>query len=313
MSFFMLLMVCGSALAQKKTDDAKIKSMGDKACDCCSEISVDQPKDSIVSSINECIRSITTASQLEDTMQSLMEAVEKTESSVEGDTTVVGDGRNIVIYMDENFDEIQEYMFRNCKAVKFLMNSNNTKTELSMSKNKKALEYYKEGQDYSSEEKYDMAVVSFNKAVKADPKFVFAWDNLGISYRKMGNYKEAIKCYQKSLEIDPKGTMPLQNMAVAYEFLKDYKQSAATYVKFIDLYPDNPEGYFGAGRVFYISEEYAKGVDNMFKAYLLYEEAKSPYINDALQNLRYYYSDLEKKGKLDIFKEAAKNNNIDLD
>ena len=50
----------------------------------------------------------------------------------------------------------------------------------------------------------------------------------------------------------------------------------------------------------------------MFKAYLLYTKAKSPYVNDATQNLHYYYADLEKKGKLEIFKEAAKNNKIDI-
>lgn len=192
------------------------------------------------------------------------------------------------------------------------MSSNNQLLDYSMSKNKKALAQYEEGVAYEAKEMYDMAIVSYSKAVKIDSKFSFAWDNLGLCYRKRGNYKEAIKCYEKSLELDPKGTMPLQNIAVAYEYLKDYKNSSLTYEKLIALHPDNPEGYFGAGRVFYLNENYEKGVDYMFKAFKLYNETRSPYVSDAQQNLQYYYGDLEKKGKLNIFKDAAKNNKIDI-
>ena len=232
----------------------------------------------------------------------------KTETdSVTGKKTI-----NHTIIVDENFDEIQRYMLENCPNVKYLMSVHEVKGKNSMSKNKKALEYYEEGLAYSAQEKYDLAIVSYNKAVKKDPNFAFAWDNLGMSYRRRGNYKEAIKCYKKSLEVDPQGKMPLQNMAVAYGLLQDYKQSATTYEEYIKLYPNDPEGYFGAGRTHYLAGNYEKGVDNMFKAYKLYNEAQSPYINDAQQLIATFYNDLKEKGKLDIFTEAAKNNNIQI-
>jgi cytochrome c-type biogenesis protein CcmH/NrfG len=37
-----------------------------------------------------------------------------------------------------------------------------------------------------------------------DPEFAFAWDNLGISYRRLNNYDKAIDAYSKSIAIDPK-------------------------------------------------------------------------------------------------------------
>lgn len=299
--FALLLLLSVTGQAQ---DNSKIKTIADKACDCSKKINTSLKKDKIIEEINSCINAQTLLSQI-TAINTEVEASAKSK-----DTT--GGKKNYTIVMDENFKEIQAYMFDNCPSVKFLMATNDDANGKSLSKNKKALQYYQEGQDYSTQEKYDMAVVSYNKAVKADPKFVFAWDNLGISYRRLNNYKEAIKCYQKSLEIDPEGTMPLQNIAIAYEYLKDYKQASLHYEKVIKAFPDSPEGYYGAGRTFYIDENYEKGVDYMFKAYLMYTAAKSPYVNDAQTVLASYYKDLKEKNKLDIFNQAAKNNNINV-
>ncbi|NDI98578.1 tetratricopeptide repeat protein [Flavobacterium sp. LaA7.5] len=296
-----------AAIAQ---DDDSIKSIGDKACECTKEISTDQVRDSIVNKINSCITTYIFENQMTKVLAQTGELVEEALSTK--NDTVVGEGKTITIIADKNFDEIQQYMFENCAAVKLLMFSNNVKSKKSMSKNKKALEYYQEGQNYLAQENYDMAIVSFNKAIKKDSEFAFAWDNLGISYRKRGNYKEAIKCYQKSLEVDPTGKLPLQNLGIAYEYLKEYKKSAEIYDKYIMQYPNDPEGYYGAGRMYYYAGNYAKGIDNAFKAYLMYKEMQSPYISDAQNVISVFYKDLKEKDKLDIFTEAAKNNNIQI-
>ena len=295
------------AIAQ---DDDSIKTIGDKACECTKEISTDQVRDSIVSKINSCITTYIFEDQMTKAVAETGELVEEVLSTK--NDTVVGEGKTITIIVDKDFDAIQQYMFENCYAVKVLMTSNNAESKYSMSKNKKALQFYEEGEAHLRREEYDMAIVSFNKAVKKDPKFAFAWDNLGISYRRRGNYKEAIKCYEKSLEVDPTGKLPLQNLGIAYEYLEDYKKSAEVYDKYILQYPNDPEGYYGAGRMYYYAGDYAKGVDNAFKAYLMYKEMQSPYISDAQNVISVFYKDLKEKGKLDIFTEAAKNNNIQI-
>jgi len=303
--FLATFLVCCTANAQ---DDDFIKTVAEDACPCTYKISVDQTRENVIEEINSCISGSTMKAQIMGL--NLKPEIDKAVAA-EGkpaDTTKV----TYTIIADKNFNEIQAYMFENCEAVKHLMASNNDILNKSLSKNKKAMAFYQEGQQYSAQEKYDMAIVSYNKAVKADPKFKFAWDNLGMSYRRMGNYKEAIKCYQRSLEIEPKGTMPLQNMAVAYEYLKDYKSAAETYEKFVNLYPNDPEGLYGAARMYFNLENYEKATDYIFKAYLMYTEQKSPYVNDALANIKQYYAELKKKNKLDIFREAAKNNKIDF-
>lgn len=307
-----VLAISSMATAQQKDEatQQKIRTVAEKACDCTREISTQQPRDSIVKQINSCI----TGQILVEQMKGLLgDTGKKAESAVQSKSdTIAGGGKNITIYMDENFDEIQSYMFANCPAVKVLMNSNNQLSSFSMSKNKKALKFYDDGQEEFAREQYSVAVVSFNKAVQADPKFAFAWDNMGLCYRKLNNFKQAIVCYQKSLEVDPYGTMPIQNMAVAYEYLKDYTKAAETYQKMTTLHPQNPEGYYGAGRAYYLAGQHFEGVDNMMKAYLMYRDGKSPFVNDALEMLRSYYADMKNNGKTDVFMEAARKNDIKL-
>ncbi|MEL1245989.1 tetratricopeptide repeat protein [Flavobacterium sp. DGU11] len=295
--FFAVLIMCGAARSQDSSDNAAIKALADKACECSASINGALAKEKVIEEINSCIRRNTLLSQL----------TKVNEDSKKSEGT--GEKKEYNITLDENFKEIQAYLYKNCVVVQKLMAGTD---QVVLSENKKAMAFYEEGLQYTNIKNYDMAVVSYSKAVSADPKFVTAWNYLGLNYRRLNKYSEAIKCYQKSLDINPEGTMPLQNMAIAYELLNDDKKAAETYVAFTIKHPTDPEGYFGAGSIYYKMEEYEKGVDYMFRAYNLYKEAESPYVNDALENLKRYYADLNQKGKKDIFITAAKNNNIDL-
>jgi tetratricopeptide (TPR) repeat protein len=296
-TLFVLLTVGYTATAQ----DDKVKEVAGLACDCVSKIqATGLSTEKVIEEINSCIRT----NSLMTKLKAVNEQSEKDKQS--GDTTK----KEYNITMGDDFKEVQTYLNKNCDAVKTLMAAN--KEVVALSKNKKAVKFYEEGLQYTKEKQYNLAVVSYSKAVKYDPEFVIAWNYLGLNYRRLNNYTEAIKCYKKSLELDPTGLMPLQNMAIAYQYLEDFKNAAATYEKFIALHKDDPEGYFGAASAFYSAGEFEKGVDYIFKAYKLYAEAESPYVNDAKQILFQYNTELKAQGKEEVFRQAAKNNDIEL-
>jgi tetratricopeptide (TPR) repeat protein len=306
------LLVSGAVCAQQPKEDGKahkkkIEKIAGEACDCTFEIKTDIPRDTIVAKINSCITTSIVTSQL-----GALEDMAKTALEAKGDT-VVGENTTIKIYANQDFDEIQAFLFNNCPNVKELLATNDVKSDKSMSKNKKALEYYDKGADFEATGEYEKAIEQYKKAVKEDKNFPFAWDNMGLCYRKIDNFKEAIKCYEQSIKIDPKGSMPRQNLAVAYEYLKDYKMAGVAYEGLIAHDAKNPEGYYGAGRAFYFDKNYEKGVDYMFKAYKMYGEANSPYIEDAENMLGAMYQDLKEQGKPDIFTKAAQNNGIKIE
>lgn len=309
---FILFLGCSTvASAQEKTsEEDNIKTIADKACECTRDISERLSKDSIVSAINGCIYAAVIENQTlaEDSrMKKLIDAAITAKND-----TVVGSGETFTITVDKDFDKIQRYMHKNCVRTKMLMSVDNVERDFSMTKDKKALEYYNQGVELARHEQYERAIESYKKAVKTDSKFAFAWDNMGLCYRKNGKYKDAINCYKRSHEIDPVAPTPLMNMGVAYIMLEDYKSAAKTYDELIKIDPENPEGYYGAGKSYYVLDEYEKGLDNMFKAYRMYTEMNSPYINDAGKFIEMYYGDLNAKGKIDIFNRVAKNNNIEI-
>jgi len=315
-----LLFVSITSFAQDKKQVKEIKKLSEKACGCIDSVASNLIKNEIIEKINLCITQAIINEQLDESLVGLKDIQKllkeaKWETSLEsGDTIFLPDtGQKNVIFADKNFKEIQDYMVTNCKRMKALINSEDLASDKSYSSNPEAYKYYSEGTKYAEKGKNEKAIESYKKAVKIDPEFAFAWDNLGLCYRKTNNYQEAIKCYNKSLEIDPYGILPLQNLAIVYEYQKDYKAAAATYVKLIESDYNNPEGYYGAGRAFYMSGDYEKGVDNMFKAYIKYTETKSPYVNDAANNLAVFYNELKEKGKEKIFEDIAKKNNVSLD
>lgn len=321
--FVVMLAIVGFATTICNAQEAKekkfIKKVSKDACKCVDEISAILGKDVVLEKINECITLAIIRRQTDpdsDEMKEMKKEIDgllKAALTAKGDT-IVGTNKNITVKIqgDRNFREIQDYMMENCPRMKTLVASNDLLSDKSLSDNPEAMKYYEEGYDYSQKQKFDKAIVSYRKAVELDPKFAFAWDNLGLSYRKTGNYDEALKCYKKSIEIDPYGIMPLQNIAIVYEYKKDYKQAAAVYEKLVEADNQNPEGYYGAGRAFYFAGDYQKGCDYMFQAYLIYSEVRSPYLKDAESMISTFYKDLKDKGQLQVILDVAKKYKIDL-
>lgn len=199
----------------------------------------------------------------------------------------------------------------NCPTLKDKVASNNVVNNNSMSTNKEALKLYDLGMDETAKNNFKGAIEYYKKAVKIDPNFAFAYDNMGICYRRLEEYDLAIDAYEKSLKIDPNGLMPLQNIAVAYSYKKDYKKAVETYERLAKIEPNNPEVFYGIGQMYALHlNDSEKGLDNMCKAYKLYIEQKSPYRGDAEKIIQMIYAQMKKDGKEDNFNKILSANNI---
>ncbi|XLS29332.1 tetratricopeptide repeat protein [Flavobacteriaceae bacterium M23B6Z8] len=311
--FFLLLFILMHLLFAQQED---INQISEKACECIEEVDSNLPIEERTEEVNSCIRSQIIASQAKDLMRKMVKRANDTIASIENieatDSLVVNENDTLVIETDKNFKELQNYLLENCPATKKLLMTDDQKLTNSVSDNKKAMAFYKKGSEFFSQQKYAQALVQFAKAVKKDRNFAFAWDNMGICHRRLGNYESAIECYQTSLKLDPNGRVPLMNMAVAYELLQDYEKAASTYDRFKEIHKGDPEGPYGAGRMYFQLGDYEKAVDNMFEAYLGYREIESPYISDAEKNIGFFYEELKKIGKLDILLDIAKKYNIEI-
>jgi tetratricopeptide (TPR) repeat protein len=234
---------------------------------------------------------------------------------------VIKDGKteiNVSINMDENsaefkaaYYDLERYMIDSCQSMKKKLAASEKQREKSLSTNKEALEYYYAGIDESEKGNYEAAIKKLKKAIRIDPEFAFAWDNLGVCYRKMEKYDDAIDAYNRSLEIDPNGSMPLQNIAIVYEYKKEYDKALKAYERLAKLDKNNPETFYGIGRMYVLAyNDFEKALDNLCKAYNLYIEQKSAFRADAEKVIQIIYGEMKKQGKEDKFKEILKKNNI---
>lgn len=275
----------------------------DQSCKCIKKISFALTTNQKNDSIKSCVTSSIIADQ---TKRVVAEMAIKTDS-LKSDKPTISSSKNVnfEIIADKDYDEIEKKLLNECPYVKELIMSNNERNKNSVTNKKKAMEFYQDGQKYYNEEKYDLALVEYNKAVTKDPKFAFAWDNLGICYRKLNRFKEAIECYKKSLELDPEGVTPLMNMAVAYNLLNLNKEAIDTYQKFIKLHPEDPEGFYGIARLQNSVGDYAAALESAFHAYELYEKNSSPYKQDAINVIKEIVANVKKDEKIDVYNTFA--------
>ena len=55
------------------------------------------------------------------------------------------------------------------------------------------------------------ATAQWEKAVKLDPSYAAAWNNLGIGLEQLGKFKEAREAYEEALKLDPDNTFIRNN------------------------------------------------------------------------------------------------------
>lgn len=311
----LLFFVFYSSFGFSQDNQSAFEKIAEDACARLSNVSMNLPREERYASIKQEITTSILEQQvvhtlIEDTSKALDSLIQK-ETFKKTDSLTLP-GKQNVIAVDKDYDKIEEYLLRNCDRMKLLMTNDEESSEVSVSDKKKALEYYDEGQAFFQKEDYDNAIKSYKKALRNDSKFAFAWDMLGYSYRKNENFEEAIKAYNKSLALDPKGKMPLTNKPIAYALLGNLDKAIEGYQDYIALFPEDPEGYYGVGRIYHAKGDYENALDVTMKAFILYKEIQSPYVRDAEANLSMYYRELKEKDKLEIWNKMVKKYKIQI-
>lgn len=273
-----------------------IQKIAKDACSCISEIDSALPKGVKSKSINECIESSIFSYQIEEKATKIAEDIKK--DSLKKETT-------LNINTEKYRKKVEEQLHKDCSTMKDIYFSTEEAHENSFSDKEKAREYYDMGIRATEQNNIEKAIKYYKTAVESDSKFAFAWDNLGYSYRKINEFDKAVECYKKSLALDPKGKMPLMNIAVALQLSNKNDEAKKYYRIYKDYYKDDPESYYGIGRIFFFEKNYEPALENMIKAYGLYKKMNSPYYTDAEKHIAFIYNEYKKKGKLEEFTKLA--------
>ncbi len=90
------------------------------------------------------------------------------------------------------------------------------------------------------ERRYDEAEAAFTEALKLQPKFPLAANNLGFIYFKRGQPVEAARWFEKSIEMDGSRTLAYLNLGDAYLQHQEDAKALQAYTTFLGLSPQHP-------------------------------------------------------------------------
>lgn len=310
------LLLASSIFSQTKDSSVNkhlAKNFAENACKCIDSIDVFEKKRAqIVAEVNHCIDEQCSAYQLSSKLMNIEELKNNAQEK---------DGKKeIKISININkesgeykkyYFEIERYLMTNCNSLKEKITVNDGVNSKSFSSNEVALDLYSKALEVTKKGDYKKAIDYYREALKIDSLFVFAWDNMGMCYRRLEDYDKALEAYQKSLKIDSTGIMPLQNIPVVYLLKKEYVKAIMAYEKLAELDNNNPEVFYGIGNIYttYLMD-FEKGLSYMCKAYNLYVEQKSPYRSDAEKLIKVIYQEMKTQGKEARFEEILKENHI---
>lgn len=104
-------------------------------------------------------------------------------------------------------------------------------------------EYYELGGLYLDKKLYSQALTLFQKALKAEDieeeNLALIYNGLGFAYFAQEQYDLAIRNYKEALRLNPEYIMALNNLAHAYERKKLTAQALETYEEALKYEPNN--------------------------------------------------------------------------
>lgn len=105
--------------------------------------------------------------------------------------------------------------------------------------NDKPESLYQIGRYYQGQNRYDMALAAYQKALAVDNGFVEARNGMGVVYSRQGKYHEAIAAFQAAIKQAPKAAHIYSNLGYAYYLQGQYAESVAALEQATRLDPAN--------------------------------------------------------------------------
>lgn len=134
------------------------------------------------------------------------------------------------------------------------------------------------------------AINLYSAAIKLDPGYCDAMDNLGRLYRVQNQYDKAEIVYKRSIELNGDNPAPYLNLAVVYSLQGNHQKAILQYNAVIKIDPYNPEGHYGLGRLYTDINKPKEAIHHLELSEKLYAKNSSPYIDDARMMLSIAYA-----------------------
>jgi len=170
---------------------------------------------------------------------------------------------------------------------------------------------------YSMEitEKYDEAIIAYNKAIDLAPSSSKVYNSRGHAYDLMGQYDNAKADYLKAYELNPADASVMMNLARMYQHSGDDTKAGDFAKKIIDQGENSSSSikanaYYILGQIYLSEEKYDEAVQSFTDSINMLPSFVLGYVGRA-QTLISKYSTLDVSEKDQIVKDLNKANELD--
>ena len=112
--------------------------------------------------------------------------------------------------------------------------------------------------------KYDTAIAYFEKAIKLNPNFSEAYNNLGNVKKRIGKTDDAISCFKKAIQLKDNNILAYFNLANTYKENRYFNELIETYEKILSFNQNDIKTLYNLGSVYLFLGDISKG-KNFFK------------------------------------------------
>ena len=125
----------------------------------------------------------------------------------------------------------------------------------------------------------------FEKAIEINPNYADPYYNLGIIFKEEGQNQKAISFYEKAIEINPNYVNAHNNLGNIFKKLGENQKAISCYEKIIEINPNNADAYFNLGLVHGTINNHKKSVNYYHKALINRSDISFEISNEKNQEL----------------------------
>ncbi|MDJ0672705.1 MAG: tetratricopeptide repeat-containing serine protease family protein, partial [Microcystis sp. M53598_WE2] len=130
--------------------------------------------------------------------------------------------------------------------------------------------YVNRGILYRRQQKYELALDDYNKAIELNPNHANAYNNRGNLYYDLQKYDLALADYDKAIEINPNFAILYSNRGGVYYNQQKYELALSDYNQAIDINPNDAKAYLGRGGLYAILGQPEKAKIDLQQAAILF-------------------------------------------
>ncbi|WP_083862885.1 TIGR03032 family protein [Calothrix sp. PCC 7507] len=145
--------------------------------------------------------------------------------------------------------------------------------------NESARSQFEQGKQLAQQGELKAAVASFTKAIRLQPDYIAAYNQLGNALQGLGQIEGAIAAYQKLLTINPNVAQAHCNLGSIWQMQGKTQEAIAAYQRAIQLQPNFAVAYLNLGRLYANQQSWLEAKQCLQQAVRLQPESVAAYYN----------------------------------